>query len=198
MHTNSSSVTASRATSSGSDLPAPGDLCAIHQPNLFPRLTTLAELFAADYWIVLDDVRFTRRDYQHRARLAAVEAPGRRQCLFRPGLGRLSRLRAVPDSGRGGSRSMSSPIRCRHARFGPLTPALMQRRRACSGASELTPGSGASQRRPPAGPRTAPRMPNEPIHAAPLSAALTAEAAGSALSGAPPPSNLGNSGARQS
>ncbi|MDX6236958.1 MAG: hypothetical protein QOG10_1773 [Kribbellaceae bacterium] len=43
--------------------------CAIHQPNLFPRLSTLAKLFAADIWIALDDVQFSRRDYQHRARL---------------------------------------------------------------------------------------------------------------------------------
>ncbi|MFD3937940.1 WbqC family protein [Streptomyces sp. NPDC058611] len=47
----------------------------IHQPNLFPRLATLAKLFAADTWIVLDDVQFTRRDYQHRTRLAALGAP---------------------------------------------------------------------------------------------------------------------------
>ncbi|WP_326704603.1 hypothetical protein [Streptomyces cyaneofuscatus] len=39
-------------------------MCAIHQLNPFPRLTTLAKLFAADYWIVLDDVQFTRSDYQ--------------------------------------------------------------------------------------------------------------------------------------
>ncbi|MGX9921645.1 WbqC family protein [Streptomyces sp. NPDC002248] len=77
-------MTASRATSCGSDLPAPGGLCAIHQPNLFPRLTTLAKLFTADYWIVLDDVQFTRRDYQHRARLAAVETPDRQQWLSLP------------------------------------------------------------------------------------------------------------------
>ncbi|WP_369695746.1 WbqC family protein [Streptomyces coelicoflavus] len=48
----------------------------IHQPSLSPRL---AKLFAADYWIVLDDVQFARRDYQHRARLGALDAPGRRQ-----------------------------------------------------------------------------------------------------------------------
>jgi hypothetical protein len=41
--------------------------CAIHQPNLFPRLSTLAKLYAADIWIVLDDVQFNARDYQHRA-----------------------------------------------------------------------------------------------------------------------------------
>lgn len=39
-----------------------GRVCAIHQPNLFPRLATLAKLFTADYWIVLGDVQFARRD----------------------------------------------------------------------------------------------------------------------------------------
>ncbi|MEU9088353.1 WbqC family protein [Streptomyces sp. NPDC048357] len=72
--TNPSSATASPAASSP-DPPDSGGLCAIHQPNLFPRLTTLAKLFAADTWIVLDDVQFTRRDYQHRARLATLVAP---------------------------------------------------------------------------------------------------------------------------
>jgi hypothetical protein len=73
--TNLSSPLVSPAVSSSRELPPPGGLCAIHQPNLFPRLTTLAKLFAADYWIVLDDVQFTRRDYQHRARLAALGDP---------------------------------------------------------------------------------------------------------------------------
>lgn len=41
--------------------------CAIHQPNLFPRLSTLAKLYAADVWVVLDDVQFNARDFQHRA-----------------------------------------------------------------------------------------------------------------------------------
>ncbi|MEU6404133.1 WbqC family protein [Streptomyces sp. NPDC046985] len=59
-------------------------LCAIHQPNLFPRLATLAKLYAADYWIVLDDVQFARRDYQHRTRLASLNDPGRRQWLTLP------------------------------------------------------------------------------------------------------------------
>jgi hypothetical protein len=44
----------------------------------------LAKLFAADYWIVLDDVQFTRRDYQHRARLATLEDPMRRRWLTVP------------------------------------------------------------------------------------------------------------------
>ncbi|MBT2230429.1 WbqC family protein [Nonomuraea sp. NEAU-A123] len=33
----------------------------------------MAKLFTADYWIVLDDVQFARRDYQHRARLASLD-----------------------------------------------------------------------------------------------------------------------------
>ncbi|MDI3389999.1 WbqC family protein [Streptomyces sp. B-S-A8] len=66
------------------DLPEPGGLCAIHQPNFLPRLTTLAKLFAADYWIVLDDVQFTRRDYQHRARLANLGDPAGQQWLTIP------------------------------------------------------------------------------------------------------------------
>jgi hypothetical protein len=76
-------VTASPAASSP-DQPASGGLCAIHQPNLFPRLTTLAKLFAADTWIVLDNVQFTRRVYQHRTRLAALEDPDRTQWLSIP------------------------------------------------------------------------------------------------------------------
>jgi hypothetical protein len=55
--------------------------CAIHQPNLLPRLSTLAKLYAADVWVVLDDVQFVRRDYQHRARLAALHHPEQRQWL---------------------------------------------------------------------------------------------------------------------
>ncbi|MER8087269.1 WbqC family protein [Streptomyces sp. NPDC094048] len=82
--TNPSSAAASPAASSTPDLPAPGGLCAIHQPNFLPRLTTLAKLFAADYWIVLDDVQFTRRDYQHRARLAALDDPARQHWLTIP------------------------------------------------------------------------------------------------------------------
>ncbi|MDJ0341764.1 WbqC family protein [Streptomyces sp. H10-C2] len=82
--TNLSSLPASTAVSWDPELPAPGGLCAIHQPNLFPRLTTLAKLFAADYWIVLNDVQFTRRDYQQRTRLADLDDPNRRQWLSIP------------------------------------------------------------------------------------------------------------------
>ncbi|MFC5802169.1 WbqC family protein [Streptomyces formicae] len=55
--------------------------CAIHQPNLLPRLSTLAKLYAADIWVVLDDVQFVRRDYQHRARLAFLDNPQQHQWL---------------------------------------------------------------------------------------------------------------------
>jgi len=55
--------------------------CAIHQPNLLPRLSTLAKLYAADVWVILDDVQFVRRDYQHRACLAALDDPQRRQWM---------------------------------------------------------------------------------------------------------------------
>ncbi|MFD4480372.1 WbqC family protein [Streptomyces sp. NPDC058471] len=79
-----SSTTGSPAGSPARDLPPAGGLCAIHQPNLFPRLSTLAKLFAADYWIVLDDVQFARRDYQHRALLASLAALDQRQWLTLP------------------------------------------------------------------------------------------------------------------
>ncbi|WP_323181995.1 WbqC family protein [Streptomyces sp. NBC_00424] len=59
-------------------------MCAIHQPNLCPRLTAPAKLFAADTWIDLDDVRSPRGDYQHRTRLAALQDLGRTQWLSIP------------------------------------------------------------------------------------------------------------------
>ncbi len=59
-------------------------LCAIHQPNFFPRLSTLAKLYTADIWVVLDDVQFTRRDYQHRCRLAAPGDAAGHQWLTLP------------------------------------------------------------------------------------------------------------------
>lgn len=83
-HIRTSSTQVSPAGSSPPELPPAGGLCAIHQPNVFPRLTTLAKLFTADYWIVLDDVQFARRDYQHRARLAAPDDPQQTQWLTIP------------------------------------------------------------------------------------------------------------------
>ncbi|MGH3568775.1 MAG: WbqC family protein [Pseudonocardia sp.] len=60
----------------------------MHQPNLFPRLVTLAKLLAADCWVVLDDVQFCRHDYQYRARLGRVDEPEARQWLILPPTGR--------------------------------------------------------------------------------------------------------------
>ena len=98
--TNHSSTTASPAASSP-ESPPPGGLCAIHQPNLLPRLTTLAKLFAADRWIVLDDVQFSRRDYQHRARLASRDDPQLSHELgpgeLREGQDCIPRALGVPD-----------------------------------------------------------------------------------------------------
>jgi hypothetical protein len=41
-------------------------LLTIHQPNLFPRLKILQKLALVDVWVVLDDVQFSKSDYQHR------------------------------------------------------------------------------------------------------------------------------------
>jgi hypothetical protein len=74
------------------------DICAIHQPNLFPRLSTLAKLYLADLWIVLDNVQFTRRDYRHRCKLARLNNPWESQWLslsvHRPH-GRASRINEI-------------------------------------------------------------------------------------------------------
>ncbi|MFE2724070.1 WbqC family protein [Kitasatospora sp. NPDC059327] len=53
-------------------------MCAIHQPNLLPRLSVMAKILAADVWVVLDDVQHARRDYQHRARLGALNGDATR------------------------------------------------------------------------------------------------------------------------
>ncbi|NKQ52768.1 WbqC family protein [Amycolatopsis sp. K13G38] len=58
--------------------------CAVHQPNFFPRTSTLAKIFRADVWVVLDDVQFNARDYQHRARLATLNDPAAQRWLTVP------------------------------------------------------------------------------------------------------------------
>jgi hypothetical protein len=55
--------------------------CAIHQPNLLPRMSTLAKIAAADIWVVLDTVQFARRDWQHRTRIAALDEPEQHRWL---------------------------------------------------------------------------------------------------------------------
>lgn len=47
--------------------------CAIHQPNFFPRLSTIEKLYTSDIWVVLDNVQFARRDYQNRCVVAPYE-----------------------------------------------------------------------------------------------------------------------------
>jgi WbqC-like protein family len=59
-----------------------GGVCAIHQPNLFPRWVTVAKLLAADTWVVLDDVQFCRQDYQHRARLGNPDEEARQWLIL--------------------------------------------------------------------------------------------------------------------
>ena len=49
-----------------------------------PRLSTLGKLYAADTWVVLDDVQFTRSAYQQRCRLATTRDPARQQWLSVP------------------------------------------------------------------------------------------------------------------
>lgn len=72
-------------------------VCAIHQPNFLPRLSTLAKLFTADIWVVLDDVQFTRRDYQHRCRLADPSSIASQQWLTLPVRLPLGRATAISD-----------------------------------------------------------------------------------------------------
>ncbi|MBI3687507.1 MAG: WbqC family protein [Actinobacteria bacterium] len=81
-----SSATASTAASSAEDTATDEAVRvrAIHQPNFFPRLSTLAKLFAAQEWIILDTVQFTRRDYQNRARLAELDRPDTDRLLTLP------------------------------------------------------------------------------------------------------------------
>jgi len=63
---------------------ANGMVCAIHQPNFFPRLGTIAKIYAADIWVVLDDVQFATRDYQHRTQVATSGRVGCPQWLTLP------------------------------------------------------------------------------------------------------------------
>lgn len=93
--TTTSSTEASTAASWASDRQS-GRSVAIHQPNFLPRLSTLGKIFAADVWVVLDDVQFARRDYQHRARLASLIDPSQTRWLTLPThlpLGRCTMIR---------------------------------------------------------------------------------------------------------
>lgn len=181
--TNFSSTTASPAASSPRDLPQPGGLCAVHQPNFLPRLTTLAKLFAADYWIVLDDVQFTRRDYQHRARLADLGDPARHQWLTLPthlpqGRSTLIRDAAIAEPER--ARRRTAGMLRQHYGASPHWPALAQ---------ALDPVLDAFT---PAGPLPPPRPP--PAYCWTCSAGT----AGSSPAADCPPGRAGPSGSRTS
>ncbi|TNC22211.1 WbqC family protein [Amycolatopsis alkalitolerans] len=96
--------------------------CAVHQPNFFPRLTTVAKLFQADVWVVLDDVQFNARDYQHRARLAPLGDPAVQRWLTVPvhrPRGRESRIRELLLADPGGSRRRVSRLVHQYYRQGP-------------------------------------------------------------------------------
>ncbi|ARZ72595.1 hypothetical protein SMD11_7019 [Streptomyces albireticuli] len=104
-------------------------MCAIHQPNLFPRLSTLAKLFAADCWIVLDDAQFTRCDYQHRTRLAALDDPAHRWWLSIPSQlpnGRNTTVREVVMAEPARSRQRIARILQQYYGCSPHWPALRQ------------------------------------------------------------------------
>ncbi|CAG4927324.1 unnamed protein product, partial [Acidithrix sp. C25] len=45
-------------------------LVSIHQPNLFPRVTTLTKILLSNIYVPLTEVQFTQRDYQHRFRIS--------------------------------------------------------------------------------------------------------------------------------
>ncbi|MEU5774546.1 WbqC family protein [Streptomyces venezuelae] len=125
--TNPSSATASSAASSLPEPFVPGGLCAIHQPNLLPRLTTLAKLYAADHWIVLDDVQFTRRDYQHRACIAALDDVDRIRWLTVPTHlphGRRTLIRDALLVDRASSRRRTSSILSQYYGTSPHWPTL--------------------------------------------------------------------------
>ncbi|GGV87985.1 hypothetical protein GCM10015535_38310 [Streptomyces gelaticus] len=96
---------------------------------MFPRLTTLAKLFAADYWIVLDDVQFARRDYQHRARLAGLCDPARQQWLTIPThlpSGRPTLIRDAVIDGPALARHRTAGMLRQHYGASPHWPALAQ------------------------------------------------------------------------
>lgn len=122
--TNPSSKTASPAASSLPELPFPAGLCAIHQLNYLPRL---AKLFAADHWIVVDDVQFVRRDYQHRARIATFDGLGLSRWLtiptHRPS-GRATLIRDSLIADPGAARRRASSILRQQYGSSPHWPAL--------------------------------------------------------------------------
>jgi hypothetical protein len=46
--------------------------CAVHQPHFFPWLGYLAKIASSDVFILLDDVQFTRRNFQNRCKIIST------------------------------------------------------------------------------------------------------------------------------
>ena len=43
--------------------------CSVHQPHFFPWLGYMAKIASSDVFVVLDDVQFTRRNFQNRCKI---------------------------------------------------------------------------------------------------------------------------------
>ncbi|WP_408954298.1 WbqC family protein [Kribbella solani] len=102
-------------------------ICAIHQPNFLPRLSALAKILSADVWVVLDDVQFCRRDYQHRAKLAPMESPEAWRWLTLPvhlPQGQRTEIRRVELADPCESARRVSCVLARELGGGPMWPAL--------------------------------------------------------------------------
>jgi hypothetical protein len=44
----------------------------IHQPNFFPRLKILQKIAASDLWLILDNVQFSKHEWQNRTRVCPL------------------------------------------------------------------------------------------------------------------------------
>lgn len=89
----------------------------------------MAKLFVADYWIVLDDVQFTRRDYQHRTRLASLNDLADRRWLSIPThlpLGRRTLIRQAVMADPARSRQRTARVLQQHYGASPFWPAFQQ------------------------------------------------------------------------
>ncbi|MEV6527091.1 WbqC family protein [Longispora sp. NPDC051575] len=99
-------------------------MAAIHQPNLFPRLSTLAKLYAADAWIVLDTVQHAARDHQHRTRLANLDGTETQWLtlpVHRPD-GRATAIDALTLTDQAGSRRRVHNLLAHHYASAPHWP----------------------------------------------------------------------------
>ena len=109
-----------------------GRVCAIHQPNLFPRMRTLGKLFAASKWVVLTRVQANLRDFQQRALFADYRDVQSQQWfslrLDRPPLGRSTQISELTlSSPRDSTVALLESLRHRYRRspyWGDVWPSL--------------------------------------------------------------------------